>query len=164
MLISFWSLNSMLQSPHTLINSKYDILYKCLEQQNALWDPHSVRAPPPPCLISAPAAHKCTPPPRLACLFQIIPSDKINASVYEVIALMGHTPLRWHSVLHSLNMTPIADCALSQVCLPFFSLPLRSSLSVLGPRRLYSGTDRLGVRRMPLCRELTLSWEPPKRI
>lgn len=27
-------------------------------------------------------------------LFQIIPSDKINATVYEVIALMGHTPLR----------------------------------------------------------------------
>lgn len=32
--------------------------------------------------------------PRQVCLFQIIPSDKINATVYEVIALMGHTPLR----------------------------------------------------------------------
>lgn len=100
--------------------------------------------------------------PRQACLFQIISSDKINATVYEVIALMGHTPLRWHSVLHTLNMTPIAYCALSQVCLPFFSLPLHSSLSVPGPRRLYSGTDRLGVCRMPLCCELTLSWEPQR--
>lgn len=100
--------------------------------------------------------------PRQACLFQIISSDKINATVYEVIALMGHTPLRWHSVLHTLNMTPIAYCALSQVCLPFFSLPLHSSLSVPGPQRLYSGTDRLGVCRMPLCCELTLSWEPQR--
>lgn len=58
-----------------------------------------------------------------ACLFQIIPSDKINATVYEVIALIGHTALRWHNVLHTFNMTPFAYCPLSSFFCFLFLIP-----------------------------------------
>lgn len=53
-------------------------------------------------------------------LFQIIPSDKINATEYEVTALMGHPLLRWHTVLHTLNVTPIAYCTFRQFSLRLF--------------------------------------------
>lgn len=69
-----------------------------------------------------PRKHKQTHIPWQTSLFQIIPSDKINATEYEVIALMGHTPLRWHSVLHTLNVTPIAYCTSRQVSHPLFFL------------------------------------------
>ena len=97
--------------------------------------------------------------PRQARLFRIIPSDKINAPVYEVIALMAHTLLRWHSVLHTLNMTPIAYCASSQVSLPFFSLYLSTRACLSRGHGVVQWNWQVGGSQGDFVVELTLSWE-----